>query len=105
MLPEVTRAILTIRMLSKNTKFYSLILLGADFIALLAAFGLAYVVRVLLDTRNLLTAHGGDPGKVVKWADDDFDSFDIVTIDWSGGHATFERATQGLTGLGDECPG
>lgn len=43
-------------MLSKNTKYYSLILLGADFIALLAAFGIAYVVRVLFDTRNLLTA-------------------------------------------------
>lgn len=42
-------------MLSKNTKYYSLILLGADFIALLAAFGIAYVVRVLFDTRNLLT--------------------------------------------------
>ena len=55
--------------------------------------------------RNLLTAHGGDAGKVVKWADDDFDSFDIVTIDWTAGRATFERATQGLTGLGDECPG
>lgn len=42
-------------MLSKNTKFYSLILLGADFLALLAAFGIAYALRVALDERNLLT--------------------------------------------------
>lgn len=42
-------------MLSKNTKFYSLILLGADFIALLAAFGGAYLLRVAFDDRNLLT--------------------------------------------------
>lgn len=42
-------------MLSKNTKFYSLVLLGADFLALLAAFGVAYILRVALDDRNLLT--------------------------------------------------
>jgi exopolysaccharide biosynthesis polyprenyl glycosylphosphotransferase len=42
-------------MLSKNTKFYSLILLGADAVALLAAFGVAYFLRVALDDRNLLT--------------------------------------------------
>jgi len=42
-------------MLSKNTKFYSLILLGADFIALLAAFGTAYIIRVDFDSRHLLT--------------------------------------------------
>jgi len=42
-------------MLSKNTKFYSLILLGADFVALLAAFGVAYLLRVAFDDRNLLT--------------------------------------------------
>lgn len=42
-------------MLSKNTKFYSLVLLGADFIALLAAFGGAYLLRVAFDDRNLLT--------------------------------------------------
>jgi len=43
-------------MLSKNTKFYSLVLLGADFLALLAAFGGAYLLRVAFDDRNLLTA-------------------------------------------------
>jgi exopolysaccharide biosynthesis polyprenyl glycosylphosphotransferase len=42
-------------MLSKNTKFYSIVLLIADFLALLTAFGIAYVLRVSLDDRNLLT--------------------------------------------------
>ena len=42
-------------MLSKNTKFYSLILVASDFIALVAAFGVAYIARVALDDRNLLT--------------------------------------------------
>jgi exopolysaccharide biosynthesis polyprenyl glycosylphosphotransferase len=42
-------------MLSKNTKVYSIILLVSDFFALLAAFGLAYIIRVALDERNLLT--------------------------------------------------
>lgn len=43
-------------MLSKNTKFYSLILLLADFLTLVAAFGAAYIIRVSIDDRNLLTA-------------------------------------------------
>lgn len=42
-------------MLSKNTKFYSLILLAADFIALAMSFTVAYLLRVALDDRNLLT--------------------------------------------------
>ncbi len=42
-------------MLSKNTKFYSLILLFADFITLVLSFTVAYVLRVSLDDRNLLT--------------------------------------------------
>lgn len=42
-------------MLSKNTKFYSLILLAADFITLVLSFTVAYVLRVSLDDRNLLT--------------------------------------------------
>lgn len=42
-------------MLSKNTKIYSIILLVSDFFALLTAFGLAYVIRVAFDERNLLT--------------------------------------------------
>ncbi|HEY1085839.1 MAG TPA: exopolysaccharide biosynthesis polyprenyl glycosylphosphotransferase [Candidatus Saccharimonadales bacterium] len=43
-------------MFSKNTKFYSLTLLIADVVALIAAFGIAYIVRVSLDDRNLLSA-------------------------------------------------
>ena len=43
-------------MLSKNTKFYSLILIILDALALLAAFGVAYLARVSFDSRNLLTA-------------------------------------------------
>lgn len=39
---------------TKNTKFYSLILLIADFVVLLAAFTVAYVVRVQIDDRPLL---------------------------------------------------
>lgn len=40
---------------TKNTKFYSLILILADFLVLLAAFTIAYVVRVQYDDRPLLT--------------------------------------------------
>lgn len=39
---------------SKNTKFYSLLLIVADFIVLLAAFGIAYILRVQYDPRPLL---------------------------------------------------
>jgi len=56
--------------------------------------------------RNLLAAHGGDASAVPAWTDDDFDSVDVVTIDWSGPkeRATFERAKEGLDGLSDACP-
>lgn len=39
---------------SKNTKLYSLILIIADFIILLLAFGVAYILRVQYDPRPLL---------------------------------------------------
>ncbi|HSW77768.1 MAG TPA: sugar transferase [Candidatus Chromulinivoraceae bacterium] len=39
---------------SKNTKFYSLILMIADFLVLIIAFGLAYIVRVQYDPRPLV---------------------------------------------------
>lgn len=42
-------------MLSRNTKFYSLILIALDALALLAAFGVAYIARVSFDGRHLLT--------------------------------------------------
>jgi hypothetical protein len=54
--------------------------------------------------RNLLAKHGGDPNAVAKWNDDDFDSLDVVTIDWSAGRATFARKKEGLEGLSDACP-
>lgn len=40
---------------SKNTKFYSLLLIIADFIVLIIAFGIAYVLRVQYDHRPLLS--------------------------------------------------
>jgi exopolysaccharide biosynthesis polyprenyl glycosylphosphotransferase len=40
---------------SKNTKFYSLILILADFFVLLLAFGVAYILRVQYDPRPLLS--------------------------------------------------
>lgn len=40
---------------SKNTKFYSLILIIADFIILLAAFSVAYILRVQYDARPLVS--------------------------------------------------
>jgi exopolysaccharide biosynthesis polyprenyl glycosylphosphotransferase len=39
---------------TKNTKFYSLLLIIADFVVLLAAFGFSYVLRVQYDHRPLL---------------------------------------------------
>lgn len=39
----------------KNTKFYSLILITADFLVLLLAFSVAYILRVQRDPRPLLT--------------------------------------------------
>lgn len=42
-------------MLSKNTKFYSLILVIADFFVLLLAFGIAYILRVQFDPRPLVS--------------------------------------------------
>lgn len=40
---------------SKNTKFYSLILIFADFFVLLLAFSMAYILRVQYDPRPLLS--------------------------------------------------
>lgn len=42
-------------MIGKNTKFYSLLLIFVDFITLVAAFSTAYLLRVSLDDRNLIT--------------------------------------------------
>src|SRR5574344_772854 len=40
---------------SKNTKFYSVILMAAAFLVLLAAFTAAYILRVQVDTRPLVS--------------------------------------------------
>jgi exopolysaccharide biosynthesis polyprenyl glycosylphosphotransferase len=48
-------AIIVVIMPSKNTKFYSLILVLVDMFVLLLAFTLAYVLRVHYDNRPLLT--------------------------------------------------
>ncbi len=40
---------------TKNTKFYSLILVIADTLVLLAAFSIAYIIRVQLDNRPLIS--------------------------------------------------
>ena len=43
------------QMPSKNTKYYSLLLVLADIVTLFVAFGLAYVIRVLFDNRPLVS--------------------------------------------------
>jgi hypothetical protein len=53
--------------------------------------------------RDLLAAHGGDPKLPPTWAEDDFDSVDVVTIDASG-HASFGRLREGLDGQPETCP-
>lgn len=40
---------------SKNTKFYSVILMTADFLVLLIAFTIAYILRVQVDSRPLVS--------------------------------------------------
>lgn len=58
---------------SKNTKFYSLILIIADFIVLLLAFTTAYILRVRFDPRPLLSD---------VYAYDYFFSFLAITPFW-----------------------
>lgn len=58
---------------SKNTKFYSFILVVADFLILLLAFTVAYVLRVQYDPRPLLTE---------VYAYDYFISFLIIIPFW-----------------------
>ena len=58
---------------SKNTKFYSLILVIADTLVLLAAFSLAYIVRVQYDDRPLLNT---------VYAMDYFTAFLIIVPFW-----------------------
>lgn len=58
---------------SKNTKFYSLILILCDIITLLAAFSVAYIVRVQYDPRPLLAT---------VYAHEYFIAFLIITPLW-----------------------
>ena len=51
---------------------------------------------------DLLAAHG-DPELPPAWAEDDYDSVDVVTIDASG-HASFARLREGLDGQPETCP-
>lgn len=53
--------------------------------------------------RDLLSAHGADPGQVPAWDYRDFDSVDVVTLDATG-HAAFERTKEGLDGQSEACP-
>jgi hypothetical protein len=52
--------------------------------------------------RDLLAAHG-DPELPPTWAEDDYDSVDVVTID-ADGHATFAHLQEGLDGQPEACP-
>ena len=53
--------------------------------------------------RDLLAGHGGDPEFPPNWAEDDYDSVDVVTID-ADGHATFAHLREGLDGQPEACP-
>jgi exopolysaccharide biosynthesis polyprenyl glycosylphosphotransferase len=58
---------------TKNTKFYSLILILADIVTLLAAFSIAYIARVQYDPRPLLNT---------VYAQDYFFAFLIIAPFW-----------------------
>jgi len=52
---------------------------------------------------DLLAGHGGDPKLPPPWAEDDYDSVDVVTID-ANGRATFMHLREGLDGQPEACP-
>jgi hypothetical protein len=56
--------------------------------------------------RQLLAEHGGDASVAPTWGDGDFDSIDVVKIDWSGPKesATFTRLREGLDEQPEACP-
>jgi len=63
------------------------------------------VVRDMV--RDILQRHGGDPGLVRKWKDDDFDRIDVVEITRTPGKpdaASYRRDQQGLDGVPGDCP-
>jgi hypothetical protein len=51
---------------------------------------------------DLLAGHD-DPELPPTWAETDYDSVDVVTID-TNGHATFARLREGLDGQPETCP-
>lgn len=61
----------------------------------------------LVAVRELFSRLGSDPAALpAKWADDDFDSVYVITIERRAGkrQARFERADQNLAGLPTACP-
>jgi hypothetical protein len=52
---------------------------------------------------DLLAGHGGDPKLAPTWAEDDYDSVDVVTIG-ADGHASFAHFQEGLNGQPEACP-
>ncbi len=53
--------------------------------------------------RDILSKFGADPGQVPAWADEDFDSVEVIEID--SARATFSRTQEGLNGQPKKCPG
>ena len=62
--------------------------------------------QIVTLARRLLARHGGDEASVPPWAQDDFDSIYVVTIDKSGPGAksSIKVSHEGLNGLADACP-
>jgi hypothetical protein len=62
--------------------------------------------QIVTLARRLLARHGGDEASVPAWAQDDFDSIYVVTIDKSGPGAksSIKVSHEGLNGLADACP-
>lgn len=56
--------------------------------------------------RRMVTAHGGNPKDVPKWASNDFDSIYVLKLDWRNGspQASFKHDHEGLDGRATDCP-
>lgn len=55
--------------------------------------------------KNIVTAEGGDPKIIGKWAGQDFDSIYVLTIDHeaSANKIRFEHQTEGLNDVAETC--
>ncbi len=62
--------------------------------------------QIVTLARRLLARHGGDEASVPAWAQDDFNSIYVVSIDKSGPGAksSIKVSHEGLNGLADACP-